>query len=209
VYLASSPAFSGTSLPNAPHVCRDYAKLKAIVSPSQRSLKIRTHDFATLLPVCHAKCDGRRSVFRLRTKEEGWRRRSIEVTRELLSAAAAHLPPRDERGHGSDRPVIRPAVPRFARQYLNPVLLACDAPSDPPIAYSKCCPEPGRPPLNKPIGRSTALWPDPQGIRRRSWCPWSGRSARHMSARWRPIECMRLHTQMPPSNLRRPTLSRS
>ena len=92
------------------------------------------------------------------------------------------------------------AEPRFARQYLHPVLLACDAPSDPPIASNKCCPQPGRPALNKPIGRSTALWPHPQGIRRRSWCP-PGRSARRMSARSRPIECMRLHTQMPPSNL--------
>jgi len=31
MYLASSPVFSGTSLSNLPHVCRDCAKLSAIV----------------------------------------------------------------------------------------------------------------------------------------------------------------------------------
>lgn len=53
VYLASSPEFSGTLLSYSPHVCRDCDKLKAIVRPSQRPLKVDAHDFAALLPVSH------------------------------------------------------------------------------------------------------------------------------------------------------------
>jgi len=55
MYLAGPPHLVGSHCPDSPHVCRDCVKLRAIVSPSQRSLKVVTHDFATVLPVCHGE----------------------------------------------------------------------------------------------------------------------------------------------------------